>query len=198
MLMKKSNWLRMLGLSILVLLFTFPSLIPAQEENQLPPDAEGENHSSAESHLNTNPTFRAIYPRNEQSPEQKAIDQRECFESTCEQLDWDPYLAYDELVEQGFALALTRAEQERGLVFLAVEGAMIGAVAGDLLRRPGRGAEIGAAISLASAIIHSNFLNESNDPYSQRAISRYEKNLRKWDKTFCHCLKGKGYRVPSQ
>lgn len=198
MFLENLNRFGLFRLGIVALLLAIPSLIPAQEDNQSTLHAEAGNETSVETLPNTNPTFRVFYPRNNQSPEQQQIDQLDCFESTCDQLDWDPYLAYDELVEQGFALALTAEEQKRGLVFLAIEGAMIGAVAGELVGRPGRGAEIGAAISLASAIIHSNYLTESQDPYAQRAISRYEKNLRRWDRTYGHCLKGKGYKVPSQ
>ena len=150
---------------------------------------------------NTNPTQRLIYPRKQQSDEQQLSDELECYEWTCEQIDWDPYEAYAYLVDEGYAVALTREEMEMGLIGAATRGAVVGAVAGEIVGRPhggaGNGAEIGAAIAIALELIHSNHLYEQDAPEAQRTITRFERNLRKWDRKFAGCMKRKGYRVPS-
>ncbi len=143
----------------------------------------------------TNPTNRLITPKNDQSEEQQLSDQLECYNWTCETLNWDPYQAYDELAQQGYAVALDREEMERGLVCLAARGAVAGAVAGEVVGRPRSGAAIGAAIGVASGFIHSSYLLDEDDPQAQRIITRFERDLRKWETKFSGCMSRNGYRV---
>jgi len=148
----------------------------------------------------SNPTRRLIQPRKHQSLEQQLADQAACYEWTCGRIGWDPYEGYDDLVADGYAVALTRRQLEQGLVCLAAEGAVTGALAGDLVGNPeaeiDEGAELGAAIAVAMGVIRTSYLIEPDDPAAQRAVARYERNLRKWDAKYGGCLRRKGYRVP--
>jgi hypothetical protein len=92
---------------------------------------------------------------------------------------------------------LTREDLEEGLICLAHEGAVTGAVAGDMLGDAETGAEIGAAIAVAHGVVRSNYLCRQDDPEARRTVSRFERNLRNWDRKFAACLRPKGYRVPS-
>jgi hypothetical protein len=154
-----------------------------------------EDTATPEAQSSTNPTNRAIQPRKDQSPEQQWSDQQDCYDWTCELIDWDPYLAYEELSANGFALAMTPEQMEAGLVCLAANGAVAGAIAGEVLGDPHNGAEIGVAIGLAAGLIHSSFLMEPENPDAQRAISRFERNLKKWERKYAGCMSRKGYRV---
>lgn len=173
-----------------------PSMLPAQGEIPATPETPTSEELQQDPPLDPNPTRRSIYPRQDQSYEQQFADQQDCYLWACDQTDWDPYQAYDDLVADGYALALNRKDLEQGLIYLAAEGAEIGAVAGDIAGRPGKGATIGAAIAVARALIHSGYLNEPDDPEAQRAISRYERDLNSWDRKYAACLRRKGYQVP--
>jgi|GEM_PF-6452054 len=152
----------------------------------------------AESAADPNPTDRAVIPRNGQTEEQILADEWDCFDLACEELAWDPYPAYNELVANGYAVALTTAQWEQALVFMAAEGAVTGSVAGELLGRPGRGAEIGAAIALAAGLVRFDYLKLENDPESRRVVARFERKLNNWNKKFAACLRARGYRVPGR
>ncbi len=145
--------------------------------------------------FNSNPTHRLVLPRRDQSPDQQLVDQEVCFQWTSEEIDWDPYLAYDRLVEEGYAEALSREQMAEGLVCLAAKGVVAGTVAGEILGKPGQGADIGLAVALASGLIHSDFLVQPDDPASQRVVTRYQRNLKKWERKYAGCLSRKGYRV---
>lgn len=149
----------------------------------------------------TNPTGRVILPLKHQSGPQQQADQAACYNWACEQLDWDPYDAYAELAAQGYTVALSRREMLKGLVFLAQDGARIGAVAGELAGDPETGVddgtEIGVAVAVATSLIRSAYLQRPDDPAAQKAVNRYERSLRHWDHKYAACLKRKGYRVPA-
>lgn len=145
---------------------------------------------------NPNPTQRLILPVKDQTEEKQLADLWECYDWTCEQVGWDPYLGYAELADAGYAVALTPEELEEGLICLAIDGAVKGAVAGEILNEPSEGAEIGAAISISIGLIQSGYLKNLDNPEAQRAVSRFERNLRKWERKFAGCLSRNGYRVP--
>ena len=183
---KKTNLQAVLGCVILVMAVV-PMMISAQEYGPPNPNPKP----------NPNPTQRWISPRNHQPEEQQLSDEWECYDRACDQTDWDPYAAYNELVDAGYAVALTPEEMEDGLICLAWDGAVTGSVAGEILGDPERGAEIGAAIAIAAGVIRSDYLNQQDDPEARRTISRFERELRNWDRKFAACLRPKGYRVPS-
>lgn len=175
--------------------FLLWGLVPALAVIALVPSATRAQES--ESPAAPNPSNRAVIPQNGQSEEQMLTDELDCFNQACEQLSWDPYAAYNELAADGYAVTMTPEQWEQTLVFLAAEGAVAGSVAGDLLNRPGRGAETGAAIALAMGLVRSNYLNLESDPESQRVVARFERKLNNWNKKFAACLRPRGYRVPS-
>jgi len=198
MFLKKVTSIRIINSGVVLAMMLFSATIMAQDENLSNTSDNNNEAATSEEQFNTNPTHRLIIPRKDQSEEQQWLDQAECYEWTCEQLDWDPYQAYDFLVDEGYAVALSKREMERGLVFLAAEGAMFGAVAGDIAGSPRGGAEIGAAIAIATGIIHSSYLLEPESPQTQQVITRYERELKKWEKQYAGCMKRKYYKVPSQ
>ncbi len=172
-----------------------PVMIPAQEISPpLETDSQKENFEP-ESSPNPNPTQRLISPRNNQSPEQQLTDEWECHDWACDQTAWDPYRAYNELVDMGYAVALTPEDFEEGLIYRATEGAATGAVAGDIVGDMEKGAEFGATIAIALELRRSHYLKQLDDPVAQRTISRFERNLKHWDRKFAACLRPKGYRV---
>lgn len=173
------------------------SLVSAQEPAKAQDDSISIETDGSELLPSPNPTRRWISPRNDQSPYQQLDDEQECFDKACEDTDWNPYDAYDELVDLGYAVVLTREDLEEGLVCLAYDGAVTGAVAGDMLGEPEAGAEIGAAIAVARGVVRSNYLYRQDDPEARRIVSAFERNLRHWDRQFAACLRSMGYRVPS-
>ena len=192
---KKSRLQVVLWGAILVLAME-PMVISAQENE---PATEGESPNEnypRNSDPNPNPTQRLIIPRNHQSAEQQLSDEWECYDWACDQTGWDPYEAYAELVDEGYAVALTRDEMEEGLICLAADGAVTGAVAGDIVGDMKSGAEIGAAIAIALELRRSSYLKHLDDPEARRVISWFERNLKHWDRKFVACLRPNGYRVP--
>lgn len=161
-----------------------PLILSAQEYNP-------------EHNPNPNPTLRLITPRNHQPAEQQLSDERECFDWACRLTGWNPYKAYAQLVDDGYAVALTPDDRKVGLICLAYDGAVTGSVAGDILGNENKGAEVGAAIAIASGLIRSDYLNQPDDPETRRTISAFERDLRYWDKKYAACLRPKGYRVSS-
>ncbi len=182
--------------ALLVLVIAAP-WTAAQENEPATTDDSPLESPAQEIVPNPNPTRRVISPRKNQTPEQQFSDERECYEWACDQTEWDPYLAYADLVDEGYAVSLTPEELEDGLICQATEGAVIGAVAGDILGDSEKGAEIGAATAVALEVVRSNYLNQQDNPEAQRVIARFERNLKNWDRKFAACLRPKGYRVPS-
>ncbi len=197
--MPKMNAAKRQSLLWVVLLAMTISAPFATAEERTPTTTESTTNKaqpSAISH-NTNPAQRDIIPRKGQTEEQKLSDQLECYDWTCEMVDWDPYQAYDALVEEGYAVALSRDEIERGLICLSAQGAVAGAVVGEILDDVENGAAIGAAIGVVSGLIQTQYLTEPENPQAQRSISRFERNLEKWERKFAGCMSRKGYRVLS-
>jgi hypothetical protein len=181
----------------------------AQDTVAAPPDTT----LAAAEPLSVNPTGLMITPRRQQSPEQQLDDQQVCYERTCSELAWDPYERYAELVAAGCAVELLRGETEREWVERANRGAVTGAIAGEILEHPGpgaeadrpdnceydadseRGAELGAAVAIAMDVLRSGLIDDVDDPAAKRAVSRFERELRAWERAYSHCLRQKGYRV---
>lgn len=173
------------------------AVVSAQDQAPAEADTVGTVESSTDTLPSPNPTLRDITPRHDQSPFEQQEDERECFDKTCEETGWNPYEAYDELVALGYAVALTKNDKEDGLVCLAYGGAVTGAVAGEMLGVPRRGAAVGAAIAVAGEVIRSDYLYNEDDPEAQRAVAAFERELRDWNHRFTGCLRSKGYRVPT-
>ena len=146
---------------------------------------------------NPNPTRRPITPRHDQSAEQQRADEQDCFDRVCAETGWNPYEGWADLVDAGYARAVTNEEFVEGLVSVAWDGAVTGSVAGDLLNEEDRGAEVGAAVALALELVRSDYVLRQDDPRTQRAVAKYERQLRFWEKKYAACLRPRGYRVDS-
>lgn len=157
----------------------------------------------------TSPTRAKISPRQGQSISQQISDQKNCYAQVCDQLQWDPNAAYQEMVELGYARALDREQLLKDLEELALTGAIAGEIAGEISpaedldlewdSEAASGAAMGAVFGLAWAQgwLDMDLLLNPSTPQAQRAINRYQRNLRKWDTKYSSCLKKKGYRVSS-
>lgn len=180
------------------------SVVVSAQESSVTPDSTAAMDSTAVEVVeerpayNPNPTRRPITPRQGQSAEQQRADALECFDATNEETGWNPYEGWAELVDAGYAVAVTREEMEEGLVSVAWDGAVTGSVAGDLLNEEDRGAEVGAAVALALELVRSDYVLRLEDPQAQRAVATYERQLRYWEKKYAACLRPKGYAVPSR
>jgi hypothetical protein len=181
----------------LVLAVLAPVVILAQIDESVRRDDDGPGNSAPEAPPNPNPTQRLIRSRNQQSAEQQLAAEWNCYDRACDQADWDPYQAYTGLVEEGYAVALTPEELEEGLICLAADGAVTGAVAGELVGETEEGVEVGAAIAIALELRRSSYLKHLDDPEARRVISRFERNLKHWERKFAACLRSQGYRVTS-
>lgn len=181
----------------IIVLALLPMMIPAQEDESANPEVSESQSPLPDALPTPNPTQRLIIPRNDQSPQQQRADEWECYDGACDQTGWDPYQAYNDLVDEGYAVALTPEELEEGLICLAADGAVTGAVAGDIVGETWRGAEVGAAIAIALELRRSDYLKHLDDPEARRIISRFERDLNHWERKFAACLRSKGYRVTS-
>ncbi len=143
-----------------------------------------------------NPSRMVITPAREQTSQQQDADLEACYTEACADTDWDPYEAYFGLVDAGYAVALAPEDLTAGLICLAAEGAMVGAVADELVAgNRGNGAELGAAIAVASGVIRAEYLRGQDDPAAQRVVGGFERDLGRWNREFAACLRGRGYRA---
>jgi hypothetical protein len=143
----------------------------------------------------TNPTQRVIYPGEGQSEEQQMADQLECYRWASEQTGWDPYEAYDVLVEKGYAAALTAQQAQGGLVRGAARGAAAGALIGAIAGDAGTGAAIGAAAGGLGGGMRSRRARAAAQAEAEAAIAEFERNLQQWDRNYSACMTGKDYTV---
>ncbi|MCK5573939.1 MAG: hypothetical protein KAJ12_14310 [Bacteroidetes bacterium] len=179
---KRTNAFRGVSLLFVVSLSVLAlSLSPAMGQEKVPP--------------NTNPAKRAIYPADGQSPEQQQKDQLECYQWATQQTGWDPFVAYDKLVEQGYAAKQTAEEAEGGLVRGAARGALVGVAIGAIAGDAGKGAAIGAAAGGITGGMRSRRARQSAEAEQQAAIDDFNKHLQEWDKYYVSCMTGRNYTV---
>ena len=143
----------------------------------------------------TNPANRAIYPAEGQSTDQQMRDQLECYNWATQQTGWDPYKAYDKLVEQGYAAKQTAEQAQGGLVRGAAKGALVGLAIGAIAGDAGKGAAIGAAAGGMTGGMRSRRARESADAQAQQAIDEFNRHLEVWDRNYVACMTGRGYTV---
>jgi hypothetical protein len=144
---------------------------------------------------NTNPTQRAIYPGEGQTEEQQLTDQLECYRWATAQTGWDPYQAYDVLVEKGYVTKQTVEEAEGGLVKGAARGALVGLAIGAIAGDAGKGAAIGAAAGGLGGGMRSRRKQEAAQSEMDQAIDAFNRQLEKWDSNYTACMTGKKYTV---
>jgi len=154
---------------------------PAAEPSQLPPS--------------TNPTQKVLYPSAGQTEEQQMADQLECYRWATEQTGWDPYEAYDVLVEKGYAAAQTAEQAEGGVIGGAARGAAAGVIIGAIAGDAGKGAAIGAAAGGLAGGRRSRRAQAEADSQAQAAIDEFNRGLEKWDRNYAACMGSKDYTV---
>ncbi len=143
----------------------------------------------------TNPTQKVLYANQGQTEEQQMADQLECYRWATAQSKWDPYEAYDVLVEKGYAAAQTAEEAEGGLVRGAARGAAAGVIIGAIAGDAGKGAAIGAAAGGLAGGMRSRRTREAAQSQADQAIEEFQRNLEKWDRNYSACMTGKDYIV---
>jgi hypothetical protein len=172
------------GLSAIVLL-TFVGAAAAQQEQQqaqtLPPS--------------TNPTQRVIYPAEGQDEQQQMTDQLECYRWATQQTSWDPYVAYNQLVEQGYAAKQTAEQAQGGLIRGAAGGAVAGVAIGAIAGDAGKGAAIGAIAGGLVGGSRSRRAQAQAQAEAEAAIEAFNKQLQTWDRNYVACMQGRDYVV---
>lgn len=143
----------------------------------------------------TNPTNRVIYPSEGQTEQQQMEDQLACYRWATQQTGWDPYVAYDRLVEQGYAAKQTAQQAQGGLVRGAAGGALAGVAIGAIAGNTGKGAAIGAVAGGLVGGSRSRRAQQSAQGEAQAATDAFNRQLQGWDRNYVACLQGRDYVV---
>jgi outer membrane lipoprotein SlyB len=168
------------GLGTLLLL-GFVSTMAAQEPQTIPPS--------------TNPTNRVIYPAEGQAEQQQLADQLECYRWASQQTNWDPYVAYGELVDKGYVAEQTAEQARGGLVRGAAGGALAGVAIGAIAGDAGKGAAIGAVAGGLAGRSKSRRAQRQAQAEMEAAIDAYNRQLQTWDRSYVACMQGRDYTV---
>jgi len=144
---------------------------------------------------NTNPVGRVIYPGEGQTAEQQKKDESECYSWATEQTGWDPYEAYDKLVEQGYAAKQTADAAQGGAVRGAARGALVGVAVGAIAGDAGKGAAIGAAAGGLTGGMRSRRTRKSANAAAEKAVDDFNKHMQEWDRFYTACMEGRKYTV---
>ncbi|KPK55985.1 MAG: hypothetical protein AMS21_13065 [Gemmatimonas sp. SG8_38_2] len=139
----------------------------------------------------TNPTQRVIYPAEGQDEQQQMSDQLACYRWATDQTKWDPYVAYDELVEKGYAAQQTAEQAQGGLVRGAAGGAVAGLAIGAIAGDAGKGAAIGAVAGGLAGGSRSRRAQAE----AQAAVDAFNAQLQKWDRNYVACMQARDYVV---
>ena len=137
-----------------------------------------------------------VYPADQQTPEQQAVDEDACFEWAEAQTGITMQLgSVDSLAAaQGAAAARGAGQGEvvGGAARGAVGGALIGAVAGDT----GKGAAIGAvAGSLGGLRGRAMAQERAGRAAAQEVVQANQEAVNQFKKAASVCLEGRGYTV---
>jgi hypothetical protein len=144
---------------------------------------------------NTNPTQRVIYPAEGQAEQQQMTDQLECYRWASQQTNWDPYQAYDQLVEQGYAAKQTAQQAQGGLVRGAAGGALAGVAIGAIAGDAGKGAAIGAIAGGLAGGSRSRRAQQQAQAETQAAVDAFNRQLQTWDRNYVACMQARDYVV---
>jgi hypothetical protein len=143
----------------------------------------------------TNPTNRVIYPSEGQDEQQQLTDQLECYRWATQQTSWDPYVAYDELVEKGYAAQQTAQQAQGGLVRGAAGGAVAGVAIGAIAGDAGKGAAIGAIAGGLAGGSRSRRAQAQAQAEAEAAIEAFKSRLQTWNRNYVACMQGRDYVV---
>jgi outer membrane lipoprotein SlyB len=167
---------------MVIILFVSALVVTTQaEESALPPG--------------TNPANHAIFPAKDQSSEQQLKDQLAAYNWATQQTGWDPYKAYDKLVEQGYVSQQKADQAKGGAVRGAARGALVGMAIGSLSGEAGKGASAGAIAGGAVGGIRSRGAQKEAGASQQQAVDAFKRQFAEWDKNYVAAMQGKGYTV---
>jgi len=160
---------------------TLGVILPASAQTTVPPS--------------TNPSNRVIYPSEGQDEQQQMTDQLACYRWAGEQTQWDPYVAYDHLVEQGYAAQQTAEQAQGGLIRGAAGGALVGLAIGAIAGDAGKGAAIGATAGGLAGGRRSRRAQAEAQAQADAAIEAFDKEMKVWDRNYVACMQGRNYGV---
>ncbi|MDX1351237.1 MAG: glycine zipper domain-containing protein [Putridiphycobacter sp.] len=131
-----------------------------------------------------------VFPSNNQSPEQQATDESECFTWAKNQTGVDPL--NPPKVEAKQAETGPDGSAIVGATGGAAAGAAIGAIAGDA----GEGAAIGAVVGGLRGRRAAKIQQQKQQTANNQAATASEKTaMDNYKKAFTACMEGKGYTV---
>ena len=143
----------------------------------------------------TNPTNRVIYPSEGQDEQQQMSDQLDCYRWAGQQTSWDPYVAYDELVEKGYAARQSAEQAQGGFIRGAAGGALAGVAIGAIAGDAGKGAAIGAIAGGLVGGSRSRRGQAAAQAEMEAAIEAFNNKLQTWDRNYVACMQGRDYVV---
>jgi hypothetical protein len=145
---------------------------------------------------NTNPAQRVIYPGEGQDEQAQMNDQLECYRWSSQQTNgWDPYVAYNQLVEQGYAAQQTAEQAQGGLIRGAAGGALVGLAIGAIAGDAGKGAAIGAVAGGVGGGRRSRRAQAQAQAQADAATEAFDKQMQVWDRNYVACMQGRKYTV---
>jgi hypothetical protein len=145
--------------------------------------------------LSANPGNHVIFPAKGQTPEQQKQDETAAYDWATQQTGWDPYQAYDKLVEQGYAAAQAADAARGGGVKRAAGGALLGVAIGAIAGDAGMGAAIGATAGGLTGGARSRKARQAATGSADAAVAAYKQQFSTWDRNFMAAMEGKGYTV---
>ena len=170
------------ALVALAMIIVGPAALQSQETQQpLPP--------------NTNPTNRVLYPSEGQDEQQQMTDQLECYRWATSHTNWDPFVAYDQLVQQGYAAQQSAEQAQGGLIKGAAGGALAGVAIGAIAGDAGKGAAIGAVAGGLVGGARSRKAQKQAEAQQQAATDAFDAQLQTWDRNYVACMQGRNYVV---
>jgi hypothetical protein len=143
----------------------------------------------------TNPAEHAIFPAKDQDANQQMQDQLAAYNWATQQTGWDPYQAYDRLVEQGHVAQQTASQTQGARARGAARGALAGLALGSLAGEAGKGAAIGATAGVMAGGARSRRAQREAQASQQQAIDAFKRQFAEWDKHYVAAMEGKGYTV---
>jgi hypothetical protein len=145
--------------------------------------------------LDTNVGQHAIFPSEGQTAEQQQQDQTDAYDWATSETGWDPYTAYQVLVEQGIVAAETAEATKGQAIHGAARGALVGAAVGAIAGDAGQGAAIGAAAGGLTGGMRSRRTRKSAQSSAEKAKADFQQKFAIWDSYFVAAMEGKGYSV---
>lgn len=143
----------------------------------------------------TNPANKVVYAAKGQDADQQMKDQLESYNYATKQTGWDPFEAYDVLVQKGYAAQQTAEQAQGGLIRGGARGALgglaIGAIAGDA----GKGAAIGAVAGGLIGGSRSRRHKAAAQSAADQAVQEFQSKFDVWDRNWSASMEGRGYTI---